>query len=98
MIRKRYFVAMLLAVFTYMNGVSSGWTISDYARWSDETRSLRGDTSRRAEVQPVSSRAMQRRSAPTKSTRQVNADGYRHKSLQSCTYRGGTKTGIWTCR
>ena len=97
MITQRYFVAMLLAVFAYTNGVSAGWTISDYARWSDEIRSLRGDTSRRAEMQPLSSRAMQR-PAPTKSTPQVNADGHRHKSLQSCTYRGGPKTGTWTCR
>jgi|SRR6266487_4555962 len=102
MIGKRYFTAILLAGFS-MTGLSGG-AISGYAHWSDETRPSLEDTNSRekvqrvrAKMQPIRARAMERRRAPTRSARELNADGYRQKSLQSCTYRGGPKTGIWTC-
>ncbi len=102
MIARRYFTAILLAGFVSTTGVSGG-AISSYAHGSDEARPSLEDTSRekvqrvRAKIQPIRARAMERRRAPTRSAREVNADGYRQKSLQSCTYRGGPKTGIWTC-
>lgn len=90
MIARRYFTAILLAGFVSTTGVSGG-AISSYAHGSDEARPSLEDTSRE-NVQRV------RATGARKAARQINADGYRHKPLQSCTYRGGPKTGTWECR
>jgi len=98
MIVRRCFVAILFSVIASMNAVSSSWAIADNPFESDEAVSLLPQSSGRANTRTVWAKATERRTFPRRVTRQVNTDAFRYPSLQSCTYRGGPKTGTWVCR
>ncbi len=91
-------VAILFAVIGSMNAVSSGWAISDNSSESDEALFLLPEATGRAHTRTAWAKATERKTPPRRVTRQDNTDAFRYPSLQSCTYRGGPKTGIWACR
>jgi hypothetical protein len=98
MIVRRCFVAISLFVIGSMNVVSSGWAISDDPFESDEVLSLLPQSSGQANTPAAWAKATERKTPPRRITRRDNTDASRYPSLQSCTYRGGPKTGTWACR
>lgn len=82
-------VSLLLPLVATSSIAHAGPRITDKSYWPDGWRSSPPPS----EAYAVGQRASRAQAVP-----QVYTDRYRDRAITICTYQGGPKSNIWTCR